>query len=423
MTGVSAKGAGERPTVVWRAVVSAFCASLIGIGLARFAYTPLLPALIGDHWFAPSAAAYLGAANLAGYLAGALLGRAIAARVPLVATLRAMMLAATLSFFACAHPFGFPWFFVWRFASGLAGGALMVLAAPAVLQHVPPSRRGLAGGVIFMGVGAGVAASGTLVPLLLRQGLAQTWIGLGVLSLVLTIVAWSGWPPDGSASIPAPSGHPHAPKAVGLRTLYVEYGLNAAGWVPHMVFLVDFVARGLGEGIAIGSDYWVVFGIGATVGPVLAGHLADRAGFAAALRAAFLLEAGAVAIPALELGQGWLIVSSLVVGAFVTGTVPLMLGRIGELLPHHPARQKAAWSVATASFALCQAAAAYGLSFIFAESGGNYRLLFVIGTAAMGLALALDLIAAVVAVRSSGRPAASHALASGPDLQQAGEEP
>jgi hypothetical protein len=45
------------PTVIWRAVLSAFCASLIGIGLARFAYTPLLPAIIADHWFAPAAAA------------------------------------------------------------------------------------------------------------------------------------------------------------------------------------------------------------------------------------------------------------------------------------------------------------------------------------------------------------------------------
>ena len=49
--------------------------------------------------------------------------------------------------------------------------ASTVLAAPTVLPHIPPSRRGLVGGVIFMGVGAGIAASGTLVPLLLRQGL------------------------------------------------------------------------------------------------------------------------------------------------------------------------------------------------------------------------------------------------------------
>ncbi len=41
------------------------------IGLARVFYTPLLPTIIAAHWFSPADAAYLGAANLAGYLAGA----------------------------------------------------------------------------------------------------------------------------------------------------------------------------------------------------------------------------------------------------------------------------------------------------------------------------------------------------------------
>lgn len=387
--------------VVWRSILSAFCASLIGIGLARFAYTPLLPVIIGAHWFTPGDAAYLGAANLAGYLAGALLGRPISTRISLVATLRLMMLIATAAFFACAYPINFSWFFIWRFASGLAGGALMVLAAPAVLAHVPASRRGLAGGLIFMGVGIGVAASGTLVPLLLQQGLVSTWYGLGGLSLLLTIVAWTGWPREEASPSATPARHPQAPRLGTLRALYAEYALNAAGWVPHMIFLVDFVARGLGKGVQLGSEFWVLFGIGATVGPLLTGHLADRAGFAAALRLAFLLEIVAVIIPATGLGTDWLIVSSVVVGAFVTGTVPLVLGRINELLPHHPAQQKAAWSVATACFALFQASAAYALSFVFAQSGGNYRLLFVIGATAMTLALAIDLVAAVATRRSS----------------------
>lgn len=386
-------------TEVWRAILSAFCASLIGIGLARFAYTPLLPAVVSAHWFAPSAAAYLGAANLAGYLAGAVLGRPIAARVPTVVTLRAMMLLAAGTFFSCAFPLGFAWFFVWRFAAGLAGGALMVLAAPAVLPHVPAARRGLAGGFIFMGVGAGIAASGTLVPLLLQLGLQQTWFGLGAAALVATLVGWTGWPVR-AAPAPEASHRPHGARSGRLRALFAEYGLNAAGWVPHMIFLVDFVARGLGQGVAAGAEYWVLFGLGATFGPILAGHLADRAGFGAALRLAFLLEAAAVAIPAFGLGHAWLILSSLVVGAFVTGTVPLVLGRIGELLPHHPAQQTSAWSIATAIFALCQAASAYALSFAFARSGEDYRLLFTIGVAAIVAALAIDLVAAVTAVRA-----------------------
>ncbi|WP_349960428.1 YbfB/YjiJ family MFS transporter [Rhizobium sp. ZPR3] len=393
--------------MAWRAILSAFCACLIGIGLARFAYTPLLPVIVDAHWFEASAAAYLGAANLSGYLVGALLGRPVAGRISTVLTLRIMMLAATAAFLACAFPISFAWFFAWRFVAGLAGGILMVLAAPTVLPLIAPSRRGLASGVIFMGIGAGVALSGTLVPLLLQQGLRETWLSLGALSLLLTIIAWAGWPHDVAGHTTTNHRTTHVPKRWTLRTLYIEYALNAAGWVPHMIFLVDFVARGLGRGLQVGAEYWVLFGLGATVGPILAGHLADRTGFAAALRFAFLLEAVAVAIPALGHGQVWLIASSLIVGAFVTGTVPLMLGRIAELLPHHPAQQKVAWSLATVSFALFQAVAAYGLSFVFARTGGNYYLLFFIGAGAMVLALAIDLFVAVF-VRTPPQQAQDH---------------
>jgi predicted MFS family arabinose efflux permease len=389
----------RRHVPVWRGVVCALCASLIGIGLARFAYSPLLPAIVGAHWFEPATAAYLGAANLAGYLAGALLGRPISARMRVVTVLRASMALATLAFFACAFPLNFAWFFVWRFASGLAGGMLMVLAAPTVLPSISASRRGLAGGAIFMGVGAGIVASGTLVPLLLQLSVRAAWFGLGALSLLLMVIGWNGWPSATPATAPARKRAP--PRLPALRSLYVVYALNAAGWVPHMIFLVDFVARGMGKGVQVGSEFWVLFGIAATVGPLAAGRLADRIGFGPTLRLAFLLEAGAIAIPAFGLGWVWLILSTVIVGSFLTGTIPLVLGRISEFLPHHVEQQKAAWSFATVGFALMQAAAAYGLSFVFARNGGDYRPLFLIGSAAMVAALAIDL-ATTAMVKKSG---------------------
>ncbi|MFY1664754.1 YbfB/YjiJ family MFS transporter [Pseudomonas sp. Pseu.R1] len=380
------------------AIASGFSASLVGIGLARFAYTPLLPAIIDAGWFDSSKAAYLGAANLAGYLMGALTGRVMAEKSSTAFTLRAMMLLASVAFLACAFPVSYLWFFVWRLLSGISGGALMVLAAPAVLAHVAPSKKGLAGGVIFMGVGVGIAASGTLVPLLLQQGLTQTWLGLGVISLLFTALAWKGWPLQEVE--PTKSGQPpRQTKNTTLKALYIEYALNAAGWVPHMIFLVAFIAHGLNEGLEVGAHYWVLFGIGATLGPLLAGVLADRVGFALALRLSFILEGGCVCIPALSASAPWLIASSMVVGAFVTGTVPLVLGRVQELLAHHPAQQGPAWRTATVGFALFQAVAAYGFSYLFTLSGGQYALLFMLGTGAIALALLIDLVAARVPSR------------------------
>ena len=50
--------------------------------------------------------------------------------------------------------------------------------------------------------------------------------------------------------------------------------------------------------------------------------------------------------------------------------------------------------MATTSFAILQAVAAYGMSYLFVSSGGGYRMLFALGATAMVLALAVDLSAA-----------------------------
>jgi predicted MFS family arabinose efflux permease len=374
----------------WRASLAGMSAVLVGIGLARFAYTPLIPALIAAHWFSPSEAVYLGAANLGGYFLGAVLGRPLA-RVPRRPILRAMMLAASASFFAGAWPQSFLWYFVWRLVAGISGGALMVLAAPSVLPTVPPARRGFAGGVIFTGVGLGIAASGTLIPLLLRLGLVETWCALGAVAALLAAATWNAWPAQAAAA-PLMARVPTVPRDPRVRALALEYALNAVGFVPHMVFLVDFIARGLGRGLAEASGYWVLFGLGAMLGPIAAGNLADRIGFKRALRLAYVLEGSAVALLAFWSTPAALVLSSLVAGAFVPGIVSLVLGRIGELMPGDAFGQALAWSATTTAFAMGQAVAAYGFSFLFA-AGSGYRLLFAIGATALAVALLIDLAA------------------------------
>lgn len=295
---------------------AAILAIFVGIGLSRFAYSPLIPVLVAEDWFTPAQAGYLGAANLAGYLAGALVGQQVAKRWQAKQALRFMMLAATVAFFASATPISFAWFFIWRFVSGLTGGSLMVLAAPTVLPFVPDSKRGLAAGLVFTGVGSGMVLSGTLVPALVSFGPAITWCVLGLLSLIATAWAWNWWPSETPVQAsPSIRGNGTSRLATfrhpQLVTVYVVYGLVAVGLVPHMVFLVDFIARGLSLGLDVGGWYWIVFGIGALLGPVIAGRLADSIGFANALRCALVFQIACVALPVFNTTTAALIVSSL----------------------------------------------------------------------------------------------------------------
>ena len=384
-----------------RAIFAGLCASLVGIGLARFGYTPLIPPLIEAHWFAAQDVVYLGAANLVGYLVGALAGRPLAARLTARATLRLMMMLASLAFFACAFPLSVSWFFVWRLLSGISGGIIMVLVASTVLPHVPVERRGMASGAIFLGVGVGIAASGTVVPMLLGVGLRETWLGLGVLALGLSIASWFCWPhlPHGSAAS-AQAEQPPAPipgARFDLNVLYVQYALMAIGLVPLMVFLVDYVARGLGWGTHTAALFWIAYGIGAIAGPMVYGAMTDRIGPTRTAQLVLVMQAGVIALMMFSTNHVVLIAATVVVGSFPPGIVPIVLGRVHQILPGDAHAQSAVWSRATTVFALFQALAGYAYSYLFAQSGGDHRLLMGIGAGALLFAVLADGVKKVLA--------------------------
>jgi predicted MFS family arabinose efflux permease len=380
----------ENKGVATRAIFAGLCASLVGIGLARFGYTPLVPSLIEAHWFAAKDVIYLGAANLVGYLIGAVIGRPVGRRFTARVTLQAMMLLTSAAFFACGFAISLSWFFVWRLLSGVSGGIIMVLVAATVLPHVPVSRRGMASGAIFLGVGIGIAASGTVVPLLLDMGLRETWLGLGVLSLVLSAASWACWPRAEHHHAATAAATPAVPKPgtrLELNLLYVQYALMAFGLVPLMMFLVDYVARGLGWGTHTAALFWIIYGVGAIAGPVVFGTLSDRLGWAAANRFAMWLQVAVVAVMILSTNHLVLMVMTLVIGSFPPSIVPITLNRVHHILPGDAHGQSAIWSKATTLFALFQAVAGYGYSYLFARSGGDYHLLMGLGAAALLVAL------------------------------------
>jgi predicted MFS family arabinose efflux permease len=135
-------------------------------------------------------------------------------------------------------------------------------------------------------------------------------------------------------------------------------------------------------------------------GPIISGIASDRIGVKPALRAAFLLQTASVGLLAITNAAWALVISSLIIGAFIPGISALTLGRVRELTLGDATRQKAAWSVCTIVWAIGQAAGAYGFSYIFASTGGGYSLLFALAAAAIAFAFAF----AIELFPSTGTP-------------------
>lgn len=365
----------------------AMAAVFNGLGIARFSYTPMIPAMVGAGWFAPDTAAYLGATNLAGYLLGALLAHEAVRRVGLAMTIRAMLVACVLGAGLLALPWGVAWFAPWRFITGVAGGMIVVLAPPALLGSVDPARRGLVAGLAFSGVGIGIIFSGTAVPALAQLGISDAWLGLGAVSLLAAIIGWGGWgslvpPPPPSARTPG-SSRP-------LMLLIAAYATDAFGFVPHSLFLADYVARGLDRGLVEGGHAWVAFGVGAACGPLLLGKIAGWGGFGRTMIGVLAVKATAVALPLVLTATPAIWLSAFLVGALTPGIALVGSGTALEITG--PAGHAAAWRLMTVTFAVFQAVGGYALSYLFGRTH-DYELLFALGGGAMAFGTILTWLA------------------------------
>lgn len=371
---------------------------LIGVGICRFAFTPLVPVMVGEGWITAAEAGYLGAINFAGYFLGAATAWFAAMRMGTGRAVRLNLVLCVLSLAAAALPWGFHWLALWRFAAGYGGAVLIVLVGPAVLAQTPASRWGILTGMVFTGVGAGVAATGTIVPLLAGMGASVAWSGLAVTVLLLAAMVHAFWREPPEAGLAPPSGEPPARMNLPVILLCLSYATYAVGVAPHSVFWVDYLARELDLGIAVGGVHWTVIGLLAAATPAVMGRIADRFGFGRTLVAAMTVSAVAVLLPVAVRAPELQIFSSVLFGMTMPSTVALFAGRTGEIGGRHG--QRRLWWLMTLYFALVQAGAFYGLSALF-DATQAYLPLFAIA----GSALILGTVAVLpVRGRGGGKP-------------------
>ena len=372
------------PATSLRSAFAGAAATFSGIGLSRFAYVPLFPAMVSAGWITGPEGALLGAMNLAGYLAGVLGGRSLARRTGTARALDCGMAFAVLGFAACAINLGAPWLAACRFVSGAAGGILMALAGPAVQGAVEAGRRSRAGGIVISGVGFGVMVASVAVPAALPAGVPATWLLLAAIVAALWAAAHPRWPD--TAIAPPTAG---TPARSGI--LQAAYGISAAGLVPHMVFFADAAVRGHGLSPAFGSVLWLVFGAGGLSGTLLAGRIVDRFGALAAFRLWLALQVFALAT-ALSDAPVLLSGSAFAGGFAALGLAAIALARARELAG---AAAGAVWVRATAAFAIAQAVTGFALAALFGRTGSHQDVFL----AGLALSVAALLIAFINADR------------------------
>lgn len=368
-----------------RRALPGLAATFVGVGMGRFSWTVMAPLLVAEDAATQAQAATVAAWLLGGYTVGAFSAAPLGRWFGLARVLRAALVLSVLALGAEALGLTPAGFAATRFAAGVLGAVLMVLGPSGVLRVTPPDQRARVSVLIYAGIGLGIAVSGMVVPLAGESRLAALVIA-GAASVGL-LLGWRAKLPPPPA---APAGGPGKRLPMAVAILALAYSCHALGYVPHTVYWGDFIATELGQGVAAGGSQWVLFGIGALLGPPLAGKVAHALGFRLAFALALGVMAAVVALPGLTVAPAMLVASSVAVGALVPGVVMLASGRLAELSDPHALTGR--WALLTGIYAIFQAISGAMHAALFALFG-SYRPLFLIAGALLVVGMVLALIA------------------------------
>src|SRR4051812_33702407 len=165
--------------------LSALAALAIAMGIGRFAFTPLLPMMQADAGLSLGQGAWLAAANYAGYLAGAL----SASRTTPAMAIRGGLAAVGLTTIAMGLLDGVAAWAALRFAAGVASGWVMIHVSAWALAGLASLDRPFLGGVVYTGVGVGVATAGLACLAFMALGISSqwSWLLLGAAALLASV--------------------------------------------------------------------------------------------------------------------------------------------------------------------------------------------------------------------------------------------
>jgi len=328
-----------------------------GLGLGRFAFALLVPALRADlHWTYADAGA-VNAANGAGYLLGAACAGALERRLGAKRTVVASLVVVALALGGSGLAAGTPPLVALRFVVGVAAATAFVaggtLAAGVARDHVGAAR---ALGLYVSGGGLGIVVSALVVPpLLASAGLRGGWLALAAAALVMLLGAALA---ARAARVPArpPERAGGAAERASLRTLrptMLAYGLYGAGYIAYMTFIVAYLVAHEGFTPSGVTAFWLVLG-GTTIAasfawPQVFARVRGGRGVSAALACVTVGAALPVVVPT----PAGAFASALVFGGSFLAVVASVTTLARRRLPPH------AWSGAigalTTAFAAGQA--------------------------------------------------------------------
>jgi predicted MFS family arabinose efflux permease len=353
-------------------VLSAGIASLIlMLGIARFAYTPLLPLMQQQANLGLAEAGWLASINYMGYLSGAIIASLINSLVIKDRLYRIGLIVAIVTTAGMALSENIWLWSLLRFFAGLSSAAGLLLGSGLILNWlIRHNHRGELG-IHFSGLGLGIALCAIAVELLSGTfDWREQWLFFSVIGGFLLIPAWLWLPPPDSQTTPY-SGqdmHDRPPSQTFMRLFMAAYFCAGAGYVISATFIVAIVEQ-LPDLQGKGSLAFMVLGLAAAPACIIWDFIARKVGNLNALISAFLAQIVGILLPIIEPNLFMTLLGAMLFGGTFIGIVSLVLTMAGHFYPTRPAKMMGKMTI---TYGIAQIIAPL-ITALFAQNNGSYN--------------------------------------------------
>jgi len=324
---------------------------LLALGVARFAYTPLLPLMQKQAGLGVTDAGWLAAINYAGYLGGAIVASRISDLVFKDRLYRMGMLMAIVSTAMMGLSDNLIVWMLSRFLAGFSSAAAMLLGTGLILNWLIRHNRRLELGIHFSGIGMGIALCSVAVGLMQPYlDWREQWFVFTAVGCLLAVPALRWLPPPDTSGLTT-SGEvmrDNPPTRLFLLIFMAAYFCAGVGYVVSATFIVAIVDKLPGLA-GRGTLAFLAIGLAAAPACINWDLIARRTGDINALIAAAVLQIVGILLPVVVGGLIPTLFGALLFGGTFIGMVSLVLTMAGRYYPTRPAKMMGKMTLAYGS--------------------------------------------------------------------------
>ena len=394
----------QKPLIIHYGWIVAVCGAVVifsSFGLARYAYTMLLPAMQSELGLAYSQMGMIGTANFAGYLSAVLFTPFLIRRFGPRAVISTGLFLIALALYAISFSSSYSLImFLYTFA-GIGGGLCNIPMMALITEWFASDRRGRAVGIVVCGNGTGIIFTGLLIPVLNRwygaTGWRHSWeiLGFVVLGGAITAALLLRNSPDDLDMKPIGCQERICQRSstnrnvrknnkfllIHLGLLYWVFGVT---FMVYGTFIVETMISNYGLTEAQAGFYWSWIGVISFFSGVLFGSLSDKIGRKYGIAIVYAVQTAAYVLVGFEFGAVGLLTSIICYGLAVFAIPTIMAAAAGDYFGNNGAA--GALAMITIFFAAGQAMGP-GFSGIIVDVIGGFGPVYLLASVLTALAV------------------------------------